>query len=329
MIKEEILIVDNLKKYFLAKRGFFGRVSKYVKAVDGISFKINKGEIFGLVGESGCGKTTTGRVTLRLIDKTSGDIFFKNQDVFGLKKGELRELRRKMQIIFQNPYEVLEPRLTIFKLLSEPLEFHGITRSESEKREKVTEILFDVDLKPPEEFLFKHPSELSGGQLQRIAIARALILQPEFVVADEPVSMLDVSIRAGILKLLLKLKREFGLTYLFITHDLAVSKFICDRLGVMYLGKIVEAGPSDKVLNEPLHPYTKALRTVLPTLNPDRKHYHDVSHVIRGEVPSPIDIPPGCRFHPRCPHAKSICSEIEPTLVEIKERSVACHLDSD
>jgi peptide/nickel transport system ATP-binding protein len=328
MKKEKILRVDNLTKWFLAKRELFTGKSTYIKAVNNISFKIEKGEIFGLVGESGCGKTTTGKVILRLIEKTSGEVFFKNQDIFKLGKGKLRELRRKMQIIFQNPYEVLEPRLTILKLLSEPLEFHDISHSEKEKREKITKILFDVDLKPPEDFLHKYPLELSGGQLQRIAIARALILQPEFIVADEPVSMLDVSIRAGILKLLLKLKSELGLTYLFITHDLAVSKFVCDRLAVMYLGKIVEVGPSEKVLNEPLHPYTKALRTVLPILDPDRKHYRNVSKVIRGEIPSPINIPPGCRFHPRCPYAKSICSDIEPTFVDIKERSVACHLYS-
>jgi len=329
MKKAEILAVNDLKKWFVVKRSFFGRKSTYLRAVDGISFKIDKGEIFGLVGESGCGKTTTGKVILRLIDKTSGSVFFKNQDVFKLKKEKLRKLRRNIQVIFQNPYEILEPRLTIFKLLSEPLEFHNMSRTKSEKIKRVTEALFDVDLKPPEDFLFKHPSELSGGQLQRIAIARALILQPEFVVADEPVSMLDVSIRAGILKLLLELKKEFGLTYLFITHDLAVSKFICDRVGVMYLGKIVEVGPSSKVLNEPLHPYSKALRAALPTLDPDGKHYRNVSKVVRGEIPNPINVPPGCRFHPRCPYAKPKCSEIEPTLVEIEERYVACHLYSN
>lgn len=326
MKKEEILRVDDLKKWFLAKSKFFGHGSKYVKAVDGVTFKMKKGEIFGLVGESGCGKTTTGKVILRIIDKTAGNVFFKNQDIFRLKKEKLRELRRRMQIIYQNPYEVLESRLTVFKLLSEPLEFHGVDLTKNEKREKVTEILFDVNIKPPEKFLFKRPLELSGGQIQRIAIARALILQPEFIVADEPVSMLDVSIRAGVLNLLRKLKREFGLTYLLITHDLSVSKFMCDRVAVMYLGKIVEVGPSEKVLNEPLHPYTKALRMVIPVLDPDRKHYRDVSKVIRGEIPNPIDIPPGCRFNPRCPYAKSICSEIEPTLIDIKGRSVACHL---
>jgi peptide/nickel transport system ATP-binding protein len=328
MKKEEIFRINNLKKWFLAKSGFFWGKSTYIKAVDGISFKINKGEIFGLVGESGCGKTTTGKVILRLIDKTSGDVFFKNQDIFKLKKEKLRKLRRRIQIVFQNPYEVLESRLNVYKLLSEPLEFHDITLSKNEKVEKIKEILFDVDMKPPKEFLYKYPHELSGGQLQRIAIARSLILQPEFIVMDEPVSMLDISIRAGILKLLLKLKRELGLTYLFITHDLAVSKFVCDRLAVMYLGKIVEVGRSEKVLNEPLHPYTKALRAVLPILDPDRRHYRDVSKVIRGEISSPINIPPGCRFHPRCPYAKSICSKIDPTFIDFKERSVACHLYS-
>jgi len=321
MNAEKILRVNNLQKWF--RRGL-----DYVKAVDGVSFEINKEEIFGLVGESGCGKTTTGKVVLRIIDKTAGDVFFKNQEIFGLKKAKLRELRSKMQMIFQNPYEILESRLSIFKLISEALEFHRIASSKNEKIKKVTEILFDVDIRPPEDFLFKHPLELSGGQLQRIAIARALILQPEFVVADEPVSMLDVSIRAGILKLLLKLKREFGLTFLFITHDLAVAKFICDRLAIMYLGKICEVGPSDKVLDDPLHPYTKALRAVLPGLDLDRKHYRNVSNIIRGEIPNPINLPSGCRFHNRCPYAQSICSEIEPTFLDIKGRSVACHLYS-
>lgn len=328
MIKDKILIVKELKKLYPFTRGLFWSKPLYVKAVDGISFEINKGEIFGLIGESGCGKTTVGKLILRIIDKTEGKVLYKKQDIFRMKKDELRELRQKMQIIFQNPYEVLEPRLTTFKILSEPLGFHFPTLSDREKMERVKEILSSVDIKPPESFLFKHSFELSGGQLQRIAIARSLILNPEFLVADEPVSMLDISIRAGILKLLLKLKKENNMTYLFISHDLAISKFICDRLAVMYLGKIVEEGPSGKVLNEPLHPYTKALRMALPMLDPGQKYYLNVSKYIRGEIPNAIDIPQGCRFHPRCPHSETICSREEPKLKEFdKNRKVSCHLN--
>jgi peptide/nickel transport system ATP-binding protein len=323
--KENILIVKNLKKWFPVKRGLFAETN-YIKAVDGISFEIKRGEILGLVGESGCGKTTTGKLVLNLIDKTNGSIFFKNQDIFGLNNEELRRLRQKMQIIFQNPFEILETRLNVLKQLSLPLEFNNLVDNENEKMNKVKEILSDVDLKPPEDFIFKFPPDLSGGQLQRIAIARSLILQPEFVVADEPVSMLDVSIRAGILKLLLELKKDLGLTYLYISHDLAISKFFCDRIAVMYLGKIVEIGPSEKVMNDPLHPYTMALRSVLPVLDPNRKHFLEVSKVIQGEIPNPMDIPQGCRFHPRCPHRMKICSKTEPILTENKARLVACHL---
>jgi len=320
----ELLVVDGLKKWFPFKTGFIK--SKQAKAVDGISFDVKKGEIFGLVGESGCGKTTTGKVILRLIEKTAGSVFLKGEDVFALKRKQLRETRQMMQMIFQNPYEVLEARLTVSRLLSEPLEFHDLAGNEGENRDKITEALHNVDLEPPEEFVSKRPFELSGGQLQRIAIARALILQPEFIVADEPVSMLDVSIRAGVLKLLNRLRKELGLTYLFITHDLAISKFVCDRLAVMYLGKIVEMGPSVDLLDEPLHPYTRALRAATPSLNQEHGNHDILSNLIGGEIPSAMNIPQGCRFHPRCPYAAQLCKNGEPSLREFgKGRYVACH----
>jgi len=235
-----------------------------------------------------------------------------------------------MQVIFQNPYESLESRLSIFQLLSEPLKIHNLASTEAEMHKKIREILSEVDIAEPEEFLQKHPFELSGGQLQRVAIARALILEPDFIFADEPVSMLDVSIRAGILKLLLRLREKMGLTYLFVTHDLAISKFTCNRVAVMYLGKIVEIGQSHEVLGRPLHPYSQALRMAIPTLDAERRTYKDLPDVIGGEIPNAVEIPSGCRFHPRCPYATTLCKEKEPELRELKKgHHVACHYAED
>jgi peptide/nickel transport system ATP-binding protein len=325
-----LIEIKDLRKWFDVQRGlketFFPKTRKHIKAVDGVSFAIKEGEIFGLVGESGCGKTTTTRVLMRLEEKTSGEIYFQGHEISNLKGKELKEMRSKMQIVFQNPYESLEPRTKIKDALSRPLKYHHITNSEKEEMERMEDALTKVDLTPPSDFINRHPYELSGGQLQRISVARALILKPSFLAMDEPVSMLDVSIRAGVLKMLLELKKELNMTYLFITHDISLVKFICDRVAVMYLGKIAEIGPAGDVLMNPKHPYTKALREVLPSMR-GRGHYQKVEKVIRGEVPSPIDIPSGCIFHPRCVYAKDVCRERSPKLVEIeKDHFVACNL---
>ena len=288
---EPVIRVINLKKYFPIRAGLLDilrrRPRLYVRAVDGVTFDIHEKEIFCLAGESGCGKTTTGRTILRLIEPTSGKIFFKGEDVLSYDEDALKRFRRRAQIIFQDPYESLNPMMTVYNIVEEPLRIHKIGNKE-ERYEAVMKVLEDVELKPPEAFIHRHPHELSGGQRQRVAIARALILNPEFIVADEPVSMLDMSIRAEILNLMLRLRDEHNLTYLFITHDLAVAKYICDRIAIMYLGKIVELGKAEEVIDNPYHPYTQALIAAVPTPNPKEK-IGDIP--IRGEVPSPINIP--------------------------------------
>jgi len=326
---EEILKVVNLRKWFELRAGFLSSLlSKkklFVKAVDKINFEIKRGEIYGLVGESGSGKTTTGRVILRLLDPTEGKVFFEGKEITSIPLEEFKPLRRYMQMIFQDPYESLNPRMTIGDIVEEPLVIQKIGEAE-ERKEAVYKALEDVELIPPEEFIYRFPHELSGGQRQRVAIARALILNPKFIVADEPVSMLDVSIRAEVLNLMLDLRDKYKVTILYITHDLALARHICDRIAVMYLGKIVEIGDVEKIVYEPLHPYTKALIEAVPVPDPSSKRS---KVVIKGEIPSPVNPPSGCRFRTRCPaYIGDICKTKEPEMVKIDDRYVACHLYS-
>jgi oligopeptide/dipeptide ABC transporter ATP-binding protein len=320
---ETIYKVEELKKLFPVKRrGIFERTRRYIHAVDEVSFNINKGETFGIVGESGCGKTTLARMLLRLEEPTSGKIFFKGQDITSVDRQELKNLRKKMQMIFQDPYSSLDPRKTIYNLVAEPLKVHKVVQ-DGTREEKVKETLALVDLPTTEDFLGKVPDELSGGQRQRIGIARALILGAEFIVADEPVSMLDASVKAGITSLMIDLKQRIGLTYVFITHEIGLAYYTCDRIAVMYLGKIVELGNAEEVIRKPLHPYTQLLMEAIPPLQPDEQWGKTITE--RGELPLFDEPPKGCRFHPRCPAAKDPCSMDEPELKEITQgHHVAC-----
>jgi len=326
-MNENLISVMNLKKWFPIRLGFFHSLTSkkklFVHAVDGIDFEVKKQEIFGLVGESGSGKTTTGRLLLKLIEATDGKIFFHGRDISLIPEKEFKILRRKLQFIFQDPYESLNPRITIYDTVAEPVVVQGLA-SETPTEERVYRSLESVQLVPPEEFFFRYPHELSGGQRQRVAVARALILNPEFIVADEPVSMLDVSIRAEVLDLMFELIDKFEVSFLYITHDLALARHVCDRIAVMYLGKIMEKGSTEEILKDPLHPYTKALMAAVPVPDPTARR---TEVVIKGEIPSPVNPPSGCRFHTRCPeYIGQICRKKEPLLTEMsKGHFVACH----
>lgn len=318
-----LLRVVDLKKHFPVSGGFLGRTTAWVRAVDGISFEIRAGETLGLVGESGSGKTTTGRLLLRLIPATGGRVYFDGKDVFALPAAELRRLRRDMQIVFQDPYASLNPRMTVGEIVEEPLAIHGVARGR-QRQERVVQLLETVGLGA--HHLRRHPHEFSGGQRQRISIARALALNPRLIVCDEAVSALDVSIQSQVINLFEDLQRRFGLTYLFIAHNLSVIKHISDRVGVMYLGRLVELAPSEELYRRPAHPYTEALLSAIPVPDPavqrERRRV-----VLEGEVPNPISPPTGCHFHPRCPYAFAHCREVEPELRQVVSGQwVACHL---
>jgi len=315
-----LLEVKNLKKLFAVTRGL-AREKVFVRAVDGVDFTIARGETLGLVGESGCGKTTVGRLIIRLIEPTGGEILFGGENLARLDTHKLRTLRRYFQIIFQDPFASLNPRMTVSEIVGRPMEIHGLTRR-SERDEKVGELLAAVGLR--REQLSRYPHEFSGGQRQRIGIARALATQPQLVVADEPTSALDVSVQAQILNLMKDLQRRFGLTYLFISHNISVIRHISERVAVMYLGKIVELSEKRALFAKPAHPYTQALLAAVPSLDPRHK---PGEVILEGDVPSPVNPPPGCRFHTRCRHAMPRCRDEEPVFRQLEDgRWVACHL---
>ncbi|MEL3973989.1 dipeptide ABC transporter ATP-binding protein [Rossellomorea oryzaecorticis] len=318
---EPLLKVENLKKHFPITGGILGRPVSSVKAVDGVSFTVNKGETLGIVGESGCGKSTTGRMLMRLIDPSEGRVTFEDRELTSLPNSEMRKIRREIQMVFQDPYASLNPRHTVEKILEEPLKVHGMG-SAKERKKRVHELLNIVGLSSYH--AKRYPHQFSGGQRQRIGIARALMTKPKLIIADEPVSALDVSIQSQVLNLMQDLQKEFELTYIFIAHDLGVVRHISDRVGVMYLGKMVELSDSEKLYEKPLHPYTQALLSAVPIPDPDFKRE---TMLLQGDIPSPSNPPSGCTFHTRCPHATEVCKQKVP---EFKEHQpghyVACHL---
>ena len=323
---DQVLVeVRDLVKYFPIKRGVLRKTVGHIKAVDGVSFDIYKGETLGLVGESGCGKSTAGRSILQLEVPTSGSVEFADRELTTMKREELRRARRHMQMIFQDPYASLNPRMTVGSIISEPLVIHGIGDAASRK-ERVQELLRVVGLNPY--FVNRYPHEFSGGQRQRIGVARALATNPSFIVADEPISALDVSIQAQVVNMLDDLKQELGLTYLFIAHDLSMVRYISDRVAVMYLGRIVELSSRDEVYDHPLHPYTQALLSAIPVPDPDKEARRQ-RIILEGDVPSPANPPSGCRFHPRCAYATDVCREVDPEFrnlgTDVVPHMVACH----
>lgn len=320
MSNTNLLEIKNLKKTFTINGGLF-KPDILVKAVDDVSFSVQKEQSFGIVGESGCGKSTIGRMLIRLLEPTAGKVFFEGKDLFATSQSTFRKQQRDLQIVFQDPFASLNPRIPVGRIIGEPLKIHGLQNAE-ERRKSVEDLLDVVGLKT--EFYSRFPHEFSGGQRQRICIARALVLRPKLIVADEPVSALDVSIQSQVLNLMRKLQQEFGLTYVFISHDLSVVKHFCNRIGVMYLGKIVEMADKEDLYRSPLHPYTRSLLSAIPIPDPKARRERII---LKGDVPSPANPPPGCTFHTRCPEAMDICKQISPNLVEVEHsHQVSCHL---
>ncbi|MEY2818375.1 MAG: hypothetical protein RL275_1838 [Chloroflexota bacterium] len=325
---EKFLEIRGLKKYFEAGRPtLFSRETKHIHAVDGVNLTLRRSEVIALVGESGCGKSTLGLLLMGLEDPTDGSVIFEEKDITHLNDHQRKDLRRKIQMVFQDPYESLNPTQTIEEIVTEPLVVHGIGASQQERGERVKKAMEDAGLKPAEVYLSRYPHELSGGQRQRVVIAAALVLEPEIIIADEPVSMLDVSIRAEVINLLAELRISRQIAVIFITHDLGSVGFFADRVAVMYLGRIVEVGTMLEVLEKPQHPYTKALISVIPVPNPRLRHERII---LQGETPNPINIPSGCRFHPRCPVAVEACKLSDPAMIQLsKSHQAACLLVSN